>query len=148
MLAQIKPLVIKSARSWYIGLLGEEINTFEDFKCYFKRQYYRTEKAHDEYLSICTLLCKGLIGISVEDYIFLIKGKNKTLKWDLDILKEGICKHLDTRDHEHILNANNLLEMAENSRKYDIRVKIYNKQLIGSNKNNMQPKSKTEQTNI
>ncbi len=80
LLAQTKVLMTKSARSWFMGLFGEEINLFADFKTYFRRQYCLGEKSYDTYLEMCGLLSRGPLGISLEDYIFLIKGKNKELK--------------------------------------------------------------------
>ncbi len=108
-----KSLLTRSAKTWFMALLDEEIQCFDDFKYYFKKKYTREDKEEDNFLKICELLATGPMNISLENYIYMLKEKNKRTKIEIQTILKGISRHVPDRDKQHIIAAENLLDAIE-----------------------------------
>ncbi len=121
LLKQAGVLLIGKAGTWFRALIDDEIKNWSDFKKEFCDKYMVSTTKEDEVLYVCRLLIEGPKTISLEDYVFLLKEKNRVANLDFTVILNGISKHVPEKERSFLIDSNGYKELVHLIRERKIK---------------------------
>ncbi len=78
----------------------------------------------DEFTKLCDLLSKGpLFNVSFENYLYLVKEKNKKVRLDFNKIENALMKHIPMRLQDHFQNVDTFIDFIEIVQERNIKSK-------------------------
>ncbi len=62
---------------------------------------------------MCRLLSEGPKTLKLEDFVYLLKDKNKIPKIDLNVILKGLANHVPERDKHYILECTSWMDLID-----------------------------------